>query len=187
MELLTREEYGLAYDIGFGRTVGFLLSRGLSRDDATEKAQEAWARGWERRHQIRDRSKTAIWINTIALNIHRSHARRPAPLSLDREPHESPRVNLARILARQILGRCRDRDRAILVDHYLLENGIGELASRYGCTETTVRVRLMRARRRALSQTLPQALPHPCPSPSAVLMSPRGGLSRGKPSCSATR
>jgi len=163
MALLTREEYGLSYDIGYRRTVGFLLSRGLSREDAMEEAQEAWARGWERRHQIRDRSKTVLWINTIALNIHRSHARRQAPLSLDQEPHDPPRVNLAGILAHQLLDRCRERDRAILVDHYLLENGVGELASQYGCTETTVRVRLLRARRRARSHTQCGAFPAPAP------------------------
>jgi RNA polymerase sigma factor (sigma-70 family) len=163
MGLLTREEYGLAYNNGFRRTVGFLLSRGLSCEDATEKAQEAWARGWERRHQIRDSSKTVLWVNTIALNIHRSQARRQSPLPLAKEPHEPPRAILAGIMAHQVLDRCWERDRAILVDHYLLETGIGELASQYGCTETTVRVRLLRARRRARSQTQCGAFLKPAP------------------------
>lgn len=182
MGQLTCEEYGLAYNRGFGRTVGFLQSRGLSRDDAMEKAQEAWTRGWERRHQIRDRSKTVLWINTIALNIHRSHARRQAPPPLDKEPHEPPRVNMAGIMARQVLDRCREQDRAILVDHYLLENGIGELASQYGCTETTVRVRLLRARRRARSRTQCRALLTTAASLLPLLSpGPVRGLRRGQP------
>ena len=51
---MTKEEYGKAYQRGFNLTVRFLVSRGLSYDAALDTAQAAWAKGWERREQLRD-------------------------------------------------------------------------------------------------------------------------------------
>ena len=65
--MMTREEYGQAYQRGFDLTVRLLLSRGAPRDRAREVAQAAWARGWERLSQLRNESLVVTWVNTIAL------------------------------------------------------------------------------------------------------------------------
>ena len=70
---MTTDEYGQAYQSGFNLTVRFLVSRGLSYDSAQETAQAAWAKGWERLGQLRDQSMVLTWMNSIALNIHRSY------------------------------------------------------------------------------------------------------------------
>jgi DNA-directed RNA polymerase specialized sigma24 family protein len=73
---MTREQYGQAYQKGFNLTVRFLVSRGLAYDSAQETAQAAWVKGWERLAQLRDPSMVLTWMNSIALNIHRSYIRR---------------------------------------------------------------------------------------------------------------
>src|ERR1700683_5751674 len=73
---MTREEYGAAYKKGYNLTVRFLVSRGLSYDSAQETAQAAWVKGWERLGQLRDQNMVLTWMNSIALNIHRSCMRR---------------------------------------------------------------------------------------------------------------
>jgi DNA-directed RNA polymerase specialized sigma24 family protein len=73
---MTRDEFGSAYEKGYNLTVRFLVSRGLSYDSAQETAQAAWVRGWEKLGQLRDSRLVLTWMNTIALNIHRSCLRR---------------------------------------------------------------------------------------------------------------
>jgi RNA polymerase sigma-70 factor (ECF subfamily) len=144
---MTQSEYGTAYQDGCNRTVRFLLSRGLSEDAARETAQAAWVRGWERRAQIRDEQKTLTWVNSIALNLYRSQLRREQKREPMREISAPPRVSLDAIDACLMLDRCRRSDRDLMAGRYLFGYEIHELARDQGCTETAVRVRLMRARR----------------------------------------
>ena len=72
---MTAEEYGSAYKKGYVRTVRLLVTKGLSWDGAQEAAQAAWVKGWEKRGQLRDSGTVVPWINTIALNMHRSSLR----------------------------------------------------------------------------------------------------------------
>src|SRR6202049_4710012 len=98
---MTREEYGSAYKKGYNLTVRFLVSRGLSYDGAQETAQAAWVKGWERLGQLRDSNMVLTWMNSIALNIHRSCMRRehflqtlPAlstPPKVELGAHDDPR------------------------------------------------------------------------------------------------
>jgi DNA-directed RNA polymerase specialized sigma24 family protein len=143
-------EYALAYSSGHRRTVNFLMSRGLPEDEAAEKAQAAWARGWERRDQIRDKSRTLTWVNAIALNLYRSQARRDARRCEFTDYAVPPQASPTAMDVHRILKKCRPNDRQILTEHYLVGHGIRELALKHGCTETAVRVRLLRARRRML-------------------------------------
>jgi len=146
---MTRDEYGLAYQKGYGMTVRFLVSRGLMYEAAQETAQAAWAKGWERLSQLRDSRMVLTWMNSIALNIHRSSVRRePLFQSLPELPTQT-RINLAAIDVRRILKCCRKNDRIVLQRHYLEGYRVQEIASQHGWTETAVRIRLLRARRSA--------------------------------------
>jgi len=146
---MTQEEFGTAYQSGFTLTVRFLVSRGLNYDAARETAQAAWVKGWERLEQLRNPAMILTWMNTIALNLHRSHIRRaPAEQTLP-ELASTPRDTLMAIDARRILRLCRKHDRQILQWHYLEGYKVQEIALRQGVTETAVRIRLLRARRTA--------------------------------------
>jgi RNA polymerase sigma factor (sigma-70 family) len=144
---MTREEYGSAYVRGYNMTVRFLVSRGLTYDSAQETAQAAWVKGWERLAQLRDSSMVLTWMNSIALNIHRSCVRREPFLQSLPELPTPPKVNLAAIDVRRILKTCKKNDRMVLQRHYLEGYKVHEIARAHGWTDTAVRIRLLRARR----------------------------------------
>jgi DNA-directed RNA polymerase specialized sigma24 family protein len=146
---MTRDGYGQAYQRGYELTVRFLLSRGLQRDTASEVAQAAWVRGWERRNQLRNEALVTTWVNTIALNVYRSFLRNE---TLNRELPEladrSVAIDLAAIDVAQLLNSCGPRDR-ILLEQYMNGFTMAEIAHQQHATETAVRIRLLRARRAA--------------------------------------
>jgi RNA polymerase sigma factor (sigma-70 family) len=160
---MTREEYGLAYQKGFNLTVRFLVSRGLPYDTAQETAQAAWVKGWERLGQLRDPSMVLTWMNSIALNIHRSYIRREPLLQTLPEISAQPKINLAAIDVRRILKTCKNNDRMVLQRHYLEGFKVQEIARQQGWTETAVRIRLLRARR-TVGKRLGRKYPEPAAS-----------------------
>ena len=144
---MTREEYGSAYQQGLRLTVGCLMARGLTYDTASETAQAAWVTGWERLEQLREASTVLNWMNSIALNLHRAHVRRKPLLHRLPELPVQPKINLAAIDVRRILEMCKNDHRTVLQRYYLDEVRIQEIARQQGCSETAIRIRLVRARR----------------------------------------
>lgn len=144
--LMTRCNYGRAYQSGFTLTLRFLISRGAPLDSAEEAAQAAWTRGWEQITQLRDEGLLITWINTIALNLWRraSYLERRKQTLLDRAG--GAEVNVAAIDLKRILASCRPSDRTLLI-HQLHGLTTREIAHEVGATETAVRIRLTRARR----------------------------------------
>ena len=144
---ITCEEFGIAYKIGWSQTENFLISRGLQVDEAKEKAQAAWVKGWERRFQIKDKRKTLAWINTIALNLYRSSYRKDSrhdPLFELPVPHG---IDFSAIDLHTNLNQCRSGEQRLLRLRYFVGVDIKDLADQYQCTETAMRVKLLRARR----------------------------------------
>jgi DNA-directed RNA polymerase specialized sigma24 family protein len=159
---MTPELYGESYRAGFEGTIRFLRSRGApSRDSAEEAAQAAWARGWERRHQLRDDHLVVSWVNMIALNVFRGGLRRCGPDASNHE--ELPELagpgeaNLAAIDAAKVLQLCRPRERALFEQQM---NGLTteEIARDQGVTRTAIRIRFLRARRDARSRMEQRAM-----------------------------
>lgn len=148
---MNREKYGQAYQRGFDLTVRFLISRGVSRDLASDVAQAAWVRGWERLSQLRNESMVTTWVNAIAINVHRSVLRSEKPLAALTDFYTRAEVNLAAIDVARILKFCAPRDRALL-ELQMQGDTAEEIAQKQGVTETAVRIRLLRARRAARSR-----------------------------------
>src|SRR5258708_161313 len=144
---MTREEYGAAYQKGYKLTVRFLVSRGLPYARAQETAEAAWTKGWERLGQLRNANMVLTWMNSIALNIHRSCIRREPLLQILPELPAPPKINLAAIDVQRILKSCKTKDRVVLHRYYIEGYKVGEIASSQGWTDTAVRIRLLRARR----------------------------------------
>jgi len=157
---MTTEDFGKAYQRGYNLTVRFLVSRGLPYDAAQETAQAAWVKGWERIGQLRDQSMVLTWMNSIALNIHRSYVRREPLFQVLPELSTPPKVNLAAIDVRRILKTCKHNDRVVLQRHYLEGFKVQEIAEEHGWTETAVRIRLLRARR-TVGKRLGRRFPEP--------------------------
>lgn len=144
---MNRDQYGRAYENGCKRTMNFLLSKGLPQEEAAETAHAAWAKGWERRHQLRDPSKTLVWVNSIAINMYRTGLRREINLQEFEEAPVSPPPTSVAIDVQRMLRRCAHGDRRILEQRYLEDSEISDLAKEHRASETAIRVRLMRARR----------------------------------------
>ena len=143
---MTRDEYGQAYQSGFRLTEHFLISRGIVGDAAGEAAQAAWARGWERISQLRSSKMVVTWVNSIALNIHRSYLRRPAFEAL-RDVSVTFQTDCTSIDLQRILSLCSSEERNLLQQQYLDGLKISEIAHQQGCSETAARIRILRARR----------------------------------------
>lgn len=145
---ITDESFSKAYQKGFHRTVRFLLSRGVSRETALDTAQAAWTKGWERREQLRQPSLVLTWTNMIALNLYRTMLRRERQSERLPEMEASTSLNVAAIDVERILKECNPKDRLVLEEHYIGGCRTTEIAQLEGCSETAVRIRLLRARRR---------------------------------------
>ena len=137
---MTRHEYGHAYEQGYKLTVRFLLSKGVPRDAAEESAQAAWARGWERIHQLRERDFLRTWVNTIALNLHRRSVRADNRKQALSDCPGGNEVNVAAIDLARLLRFCSDSER-LLLRQQLHGLSTCEMASAVGTTETAVRIR----------------------------------------------
>jgi RNA polymerase sigma factor (sigma-70 family) len=144
---MTNEDYGKAYQKGLDLTVRFLVSRGLSYDAALDTAQAAWAKGWERREQLRDPNLVLTWTNSIALNLHRTYLRREPQTQTLPELQAPPLIDVAAIDVERILDNCKPNDRVVLQGHYIEGYKVQEIAHQHGWSETAVRIRLLRARR----------------------------------------
>ena len=105
------------------------------------------------------------WMNSIALNIHRSYLRREPMLQTLPELSTPPKINLAAIDVVRILKCCKTNDRLVLQRHYLEGYKVREIARTHGWTETAVRIRLLRARRSA-GKRLGRRLGEPVTSPA---------------------
>jgi RNA polymerase sigma factor (sigma-70 family) len=145
---MTRAEYADAYDNGYKLTVRFLVSRGLTGENAEEAAQAAWAKGWEHLSNLRNPKMVVSWVNTIALNLFRNWFRRRESIELVPEIPTAPGVSAQSIDIHRTLDRCEPKDRELLERHYLEGYTSEELAKETGCTPVAVRVRLLRVRRR---------------------------------------
>jgi len=144
--MMTEEGYGQAYKEGFVRTVRLLRSRGASMDNAEDAAQAAWVRGWQKLDQLRDETTIVSWVNTIALNYHRREIRVQARYRTLFEICGPSVPDSAPLDTARILTLCRPRDR-ILFEQQLRGLTTEEIAKKQGVTTTTIRVRILRARR----------------------------------------
>lgn len=147
---MTRTDYAKAYKKGFTKTVRFLCSRGISADVAEESAQDAWAKGWEKRDGLQRRERVVPWVNTIALNIFRGRCRKQ---SREEELPEQdvpvqPRDPSVRVDLEKSSRACPGKDWKLLYARYASGVSAKELAAKLGLKPVTVRVRLLRAKAR---------------------------------------
>ncbi len=147
---LTAQDFAEAYSKGFGLTVRFIQSRvrGIAPNEAEEIAQDAWARGWEYRDRLKDRTALNIWINSIALNIFRSGYRRDwRRQELIYEPAILPH-SIEQLEVSEALDACSVKDSRLLQNYYMHGYSTAEIARSAGVTSIAIRVRLARARNR---------------------------------------
>lgn len=145
---MTSEEYAEAYRRGFNLAVRFWVSRGVSYDDAVESVQAAWAKGWERRDQLRQPASVLPWIISIAGNMRKTLLRQQQKEVLRNDPQAATNTsNAAAIDAQRVLQESKPLHRAVLEAHYMHGLTAQEIAEAEGVSEGAIRLRLLRARR----------------------------------------
>jgi RNA polymerase sigma factor (sigma-70 family) len=149
---LDSDRFSAAFLRNYPVTLRFLLSLGAPPDLAEETAQAAWAKGWERRWQLRRPETVGNWVNSIAKNILKNRLRADRRLEALTDIASSHDVVASDVDLGAILNRCSRRDSSILVSYYLEGYTTEEIARQIGLTAVTVRVRLLRLRRALRTQ-----------------------------------
>lgn len=151
---MNTEEFRTAFLGGYQRTVRFLRNFGVPYDEVQEVAQAAWTRGFQKREQLKDLSLVVSWVNTIALNLFRRQCRTyrlSEPLDGDFVSHLSSSEDraIAVVDTERILRVSRRGDAILLRRHHLEGVSSEDIARSEGVTGTSIRIRLLRARRKA--------------------------------------
>ncbi|MEJ1938615.1 sigma-70 family RNA polymerase sigma factor, partial [Nostoc sp. NIES-2111] len=145
-DAITTADFEAAYTKYFPRTVNHLAKLGAARETAEEIAQSAWSRGWEFRHQLRDRAAIHGWVTGIARNLFFESFRRKRPMDELKDSTVSVEPKLHRILVKQMLRAVNPLDRTLLVETYAAGQSSHDLGPQLGLTPVTVRVRLNRVK-----------------------------------------
>jgi RNA polymerase sigma-70 factor (ECF subfamily) len=151
-----------------GPLVGLIASWGAPWADAVEIAQDSFAEAWLRRSSCRgdvaDPEIFGRWLRGVARNRYRNWARSRRRERLRVVPLESEAVDpaasrqeteLAERLEslRQAIGRLPERQRQVVLMHYLDETSVKQIAALLTVSTKTVEGRLYQARR-ALARIL---------------------------------
>lgn len=150
---LTQDQFSVAYQRGFSRTVRFIQSSGVQPELAEEIAQAAWSRGWECRAQLKNPAALGVWVNSIAKNLLRVDFRRRKVVEELTEDTASIGASTNSTALAELLAHCSEEDRTLLVRHYMEGWSSNELAPALGISPVSVRVRLLRIKN-ALRDTL---------------------------------
>jgi DNA-directed RNA polymerase specialized sigma24 family protein len=147
---MTSEEYATAYKRSFDTAVRFFLSRRVSYDDAVECVQAAWAKGWERRDQLREPSLVLPWIISIARNLRNTVLRQELRVAISPERFVGGTGDdFTGIIAKELLERSKPADRTLLETYYIEGHTMHDIAQAECISEGAVRLRMLRARKRA--------------------------------------
>jgi len=155
---VTSGEFSKAYQIGLASTIRFLRSCGASSDNAEESAQSAWAKGWERLHQLREERMIVSWVNAIATNEHRRALRiqgRCGPLFDLRAAATTN--DIAFIDTARILTLCQPQDRRLFEQKLSGFSG-EEIAINEGVSANALRIRMFRALRATVASLKERAV-----------------------------
>lgn len=151
MTNITAMEFQDAYATGFPRTVRFIRSKGVNPCDAEEIAQAAWAKGWERRRQLKCAESLSSWINSIAFNVLRNFARKSKRSMEFQACHDrgvAPAAVPARLDLQRVTSACSPLDRRLLWFRYVEGRSSSEAGEILGLSAVAARIRLMRTRNR---------------------------------------
>jgi RNA polymerase sigma-70 factor (ECF subfamily) len=144
-----RPSFDDAFRADYGAVVRVVAPIVGSLADAENLAQDAFAKAYVRWRRISGYDRPGAWIRRVAIRDavrfaargHRATTAAAQAAAGDPTDAAATRVDLERLLA-----RLPARQRACVVLHHLADWPVRDVADALGCTESTVRVHLHRAR-----------------------------------------
>jgi RNA polymerase sigma-70 factor (ECF subfamily) len=133
-----------------------------NREEAEEIAQDSFVKAYRALASFRKEAKFSTWLYRIVYNMALSRLRRRRPEPAAGGPDEiafggdvDPAGALARLAARdrrrfvgEAMSRLDPRDAAVITLHYFEEAGVEEISGTTGLSQSNVKVRLHRARKK---------------------------------------
>ncbi len=138
--------------------------------DAQDITQEAFARAWQRWDSIRSCDSPEAWVRRVATNLATSRFRRDrtaraAAWQLAARP--VPEIGPDTVALVAALRKLPDRQRVVVVLHYLADQPVGQIAAELHCPVGSVKAWLSRGRAAlALALAVTEAAPGGPPRPS---------------------
>jgi RNA polymerase sigma-70 factor, ECF subfamily len=117
--------------------------------DAQDIAQEAFARAWQRWHTVRGCDSPEAWVRRVATNLAVSRLRRDRTARAAAHQllvREVPEVSPDTVALVAALRRLPERQRVVLVLHYLADLPVGQIAEELTCPPGSVKAWLSRGR-----------------------------------------
>lgn len=144
--------------------------------DAQDVAQEAFARAWQRWDSVRTCDWPEAWVRRVATNLATSRFRRDrtaraaAHQLIARDVPEISPDTVALVAALRTLP---ERQRVVLVLHYLADLPVGQIAAELRCPIGSVKAWLSRGRDAlAIALADDNAAPQPRPRPDVPICGP---------------
>jgi RNA polymerase sigma-70 factor (ECF subfamily) len=117
--------------------------------DAQDVAQEAFARAWQRWDSVRGYDSPEAWVRRVATNLATSRLRRKRTARAARGPlagHLVPEISLDTVALVAGLRTLPERQRVVLVLHYLADLPVNQIALELQCPVGSVKAWLSRGR-----------------------------------------
>ena len=148
-EAASRQDFDRFYTSSAARLVrhGYALTGDMA--EAQDIAQEAFARAWQRWSVVRDCDSPEAWVRRVATNLAASRWRRirvaRAAAGKPAEPH-APEVSTDTVALVSGLRTLPERQRTVLVLHYMCDLTVDQIATELGCPSGSVKSWLSRGR-----------------------------------------
>src|SRR5215475_10473312 len=148
-EAASRVDFDEFYLTSASRLVrhGYALTGDMA--EAQDIAQEAFARAWQRWAMVRDCDSPEAWVRRVATNLAASRWRRirvaRAVIGLTAEQH-APEVSTDTVALVCGLRTLPERQRTVLVLHYMCDLTVDQIAAELGCPTGSVKSWLSRGR-----------------------------------------
>ncbi len=138
------------YDASYRRLVVQLYAICGDLADAEDAVQEAFVTALRKRTDLARVSNPEAWLRTVAFNQLRGGWRHAAVVRRYRGQEPGPRspveIGPEHVAIVTALREVDDKQRQVVVLHYLADIGIADIAAELGLAEGTVKSRLSRAR-----------------------------------------
>jgi RNA polymerase sigma-70 factor (ECF subfamily) len=169
---MTLETRVIDFDQFYGATARRLVRHAYALTgnlaDAQDVAQEAFARAWQRWESVRAYDSPEAWVRRVATNLATSRVRRDRTARAAAHQlvaKDIPEISPDTVALVAALRTLPERQRVVLVLHYLADLPVGQIAAELRCPIGSVKAWLSRGREDLALALKDSAEPHRARAP----------------------